>query len=310
MKVRLLFLFYAFLCLRDAEAQIISLNSAVHSIVFFDDGSFACATDSEGIVFRAADGAPGRRALLGHEGAVRSLALHPRTGKLASVGDDRTLRLWDHNQGVEERRVSLAGRGVQIAFSLRGTFLTVVTEKGIQVWRNDDTKLVEVELQSPQVASAVCFNPVSDAELAIGTSNGTTEILDLDPPRRLALLSAPDADPETDLRVATVCYSSNGKLIASAIAKHELMVLYQRDTGAQLRSIRRLATACTFVGNSDLAIGKLSGEIEFWAVPDGRLIQRLRLHRTPVNVLVPRRSNLVSGDERGGITFGPLPFRE
>lgn len=86
----------------------------------------------------------------GHDGGIAALAFHPRDGRLASGGGDRTIRLWDVNQSPP-RAETLSGHDAEIralAFSPDGTLLTSGSQdETVRVW--------DVSRQTPERAIAV-----------------------------------------------------------------------------------------------------------------------------------------------------------
>jgi WD40 repeat protein len=75
--------------------------------------------------------------LRGHEGAVNSVAFRPDGERLASSGNDRTVRMWEVSDGAEPvvlgSHQALAGR---LSFSPDGRLLASASEDGtVRVWR-------------------------------------------------------------------------------------------------------------------------------------------------------------------------------
>ncbi len=76
------------------------------------------------------------RVLSGHTRMVRCVAWHPREARLASIGDDAFVRLWDSESGAELLALVLPASGVSVAWSEDGRELTARCDDGaLRHWR-------------------------------------------------------------------------------------------------------------------------------------------------------------------------------
>ncbi|EGB10213.1 hypothetical protein AURANDRAFT_4067, partial [Aureococcus anophagefferens] len=66
----------------------------------------------------------------GHVGRVNMLAAHPSLPVMASVGNDRTLRLWDNTDRRLAQLLRLPDRATAVAFHPDGAWLALGTESG------------------------------------------------------------------------------------------------------------------------------------------------------------------------------------
>ncbi|KAH7890993.1 WD40-repeat-containing domain protein [Phlebopus sp. FC_14] len=74
------------------------------------------------------------RSLKGHKGRVNSVAVHP-SGKVAlSVGQDKTLRMWDLMRGKGSASVKLGKEGEVVRWSITGSNFVVQSQSSIEVF--------------------------------------------------------------------------------------------------------------------------------------------------------------------------------
>ncbi|KAH9951092.1 WD40-repeat-containing domain protein [Amylocystis lapponica] len=87
-------------------------------------------------LFRARDWAV-LRSLKGHKGRVNSVAVHP-SGKVAlSVGEDRTLRMWDLMRGKGSASTKLGKEGEIVRWSTDGGLFVVLCQSTIDLYSTD-----------------------------------------------------------------------------------------------------------------------------------------------------------------------------
>ncbi|KIJ21070.1 hypothetical protein PAXINDRAFT_96016 [Paxillus involutus ATCC 200175] len=77
------------------------------------------------------------RSLKGHKGRVNCVAVHP-SGKVAlSVGQDKTLRMWDLMRGKGSASTKLGKEGEVVRWSVTGSSFVVLSQSSIDIFSTD-----------------------------------------------------------------------------------------------------------------------------------------------------------------------------
>lgn len=135
------------------------------------------------------------RALTGHEGAVRSVAVSPDGLTLASASDDRSVLLWDVPSATVRAR--LAGHSADVmcvVFSPDGTQLASASrDKSVLLWDARSGALVRVVAAHGDDVLALAFS-VDGRVLASGDARGTLVLSSVADGSQLARAQAPAPD--------------------------------------------------------------------------------------------------------------------
>lgn len=114
----------------------------------------------------------GPRALAGHSGSVRTVALSPDGQWLASSADDQTLHLWAIATGQSQWMGVMPTAATLLRFSPDGQWLASASPSGILVWDcATGSALGELE-DAPDSPTALLFSPDGDW-LVVGVRDGT-----------------------------------------------------------------------------------------------------------------------------------------
>src|SRR6266550_2183716 len=114
--------------------DIATLEGLAYEVAFSSDGkSLLARSNRKARVYRL-DAVDGKLKLAGHDGAVTGLAFSPDGRRLASVGKDRAVRIWDTTKGELLWEHTLLGVGQTVAYSPDGFLLATAELDWGLVW--------------------------------------------------------------------------------------------------------------------------------------------------------------------------------
>ena len=109
-----------------------------HLITASDDGTIAIVRTSDWEVLKT---------LTGHKGKVNDLVLHSSGKVLASVGKDKTFKLWDLTKGLMSLSTNLRQEANQILWSSSG-LIFIIYDKSIEIQNLENKVMVKIESSS------------------------------------------------------------------------------------------------------------------------------------------------------------------
>ncbi|KAI6013558.1 WD40-repeat-containing domain protein [Pisolithus marmoratus] len=112
----------------EGSITYLEFPSRSHLLSASEDGTMSLFHARDWVVLRT---------FKGHKGRVNSVAVHP-SGKIAlSVGQDRTLRMWDLMRGKGSSSIKLGKEGEIVRWSLRGSFFIVQYHSSLEIFSTD-----------------------------------------------------------------------------------------------------------------------------------------------------------------------------
>src|SRR6516165_10450481 len=173
--------------------------------------------------------------LAAHAGLVSAIAFSPNGDKLASVSDDRTLKIWDLASFRLDRTL-FCGRSLSdVAFAPDGTMVACTTVTGqLLLWSTLNWKLLVGEIIESEVIGGshpVRFMP--DGKTVVLGGFGIT-LVDVGTGREQRAVFKEDLAFD---RVASIALSSDGALLVSAGVETGAIVVWDATSWRRLRTL-------------------------------------------------------------------------
>jgi WD40 repeat protein len=228
--------------------------------------------------------------LHGHTDRVREVAFHPKNpALLASVGDDKAIRLWDLETFEPHGGTPLLHKEklFSVAFNHTGTILASGgNEKVIRFWDVETHKQVD-KLNEPSGSEKVAFS--SDGNLFASASVGTVGLWDVDMSKKW---SHAGHDGQNVLNVA---FSPDSKHLASS-SSDKTVILWDVASGEQKK---------TLSGHEDEIEGLAFSPTDDTLLVSASRDKTIRFWDIGVKPLVPRGDQLSDTAKVMDVAFSP-----
>lgn len=262
------------------------------------------------------------RGLVGHAGEVQSLAWSSDSNTLASGGTDGTVRLWDASSGAARGRMDHIGLAVSaLSWATDGSdrLASVSHDGNVQLWSTTEERSIKTWQAHEGPAYAVAWSPESDIVATAG-ADGRIRLWQIDTdepvssfggaPRAVkALAWSPNGDrlaacgDEGLLRIwdasdheqilsaevhrfgaASLAWSRDGSQVATGGGA--TVAVWDAATGHPRQSFeahRGTVLGLAWSPEDDVLVSAgADADIIFWAVDDGRRINRLAGHNEAI----------------------------
>jgi eukaryotic-like serine/threonine-protein kinase len=263
---------------RLLELPLRGRSGPVIAVAFSPDSRYAAvADDNVTVVWDLTRPAAPLMTLRGHTEVVIGLAFSPDGRRLASLGRDNVVKVWDALTPLEARiPENVIGEG-PVACSDRADRLAVASESvSIQVWDALTGKEVGRLATGGQSRSRKPFalSPDGLRVVSTGEDDTTLRLWDVESRKELRALGRHE-----DLR--TVVFSLDGSRLASAAGDGSIK-LWSVATGENLHTLTGHRTGVIEVAFSPdgrfLASGSLDGDVRLWDAEAGWTSRSLRGH--------------------------------
>ena len=179
------------------------------------------------------DEASERNRLEGHDQGVNSVTFSPDGKMLASASDDKTIKLWDAQTGVEIRTLEGHDSMVKgVSFSPDGKMLASASDdKTIKLWDVQTGAEIRTIKGHDERVWSVSFSP-DGKTLASGSRDKTIKLWDAQTGTEIRTIKSHDDS------VIGVTFSPNGETLASSGAGDNSIKLWDAQTGAEIRTLK------------------------------------------------------------------------
>ncbi|WP_414754347.1 ribosome assembly protein 4 [Anabaena sp. CCY 9910] len=232
--------------------------------------------------------------LAGHENWVSSVAFAPQKRQLASGSGDKTVKIWDINNG--QLLKTLSGHSdsvISIAYSPNGQQLASGSgDKTIKIWDINSGKTLKTLSGHSDSVISIAYNP-NKQQLASASDDKTVKIWDINSGKSLKTLSGHSH------AVRSVTYSPDGKQLASA-SRDKTIKIWDINSGQLLKTLSGHSDGVISIAYSPdgkhLASASSDKTIKIWDISNGQLLKTLSSHDQPVYSIAysPNGQQLVS----------------
>ncbi|MBI3913795.1 MAG: WD40 repeat domain-containing protein [Chloroflexi bacterium] len=201
--------------------------------------------------------------LVGHQSVVYALAFSPDDARLASVSDDKTIRMWDATLGRALWKSSLVDQVRSVAFSPDGKSVAAGTFATAQIFDAASGRVIATLTGKKGWVSTLAFSPdgkILAAGFQIRESLAPIQLWSVESQREIATLQAAGA-------IRAVAFSPDGKILATGSAVITLWDVASQQSIATLTGHTDGVNCIYFSPDGTLlASGSDDGTVRVWGV--------------------------------------------
>jgi WD40 repeat protein len=219
------------------------------------------------------------RTFSGHRDALYALALSPDGKVLATGGYDQTIKLWDVETGAELRTIAGHNGAVyDLAFRPDGQILASASaDRTVKLWDVTRGERRETLAQSLKELHAVAFSPDGRRLVSGGVDNRIRfyQISESAAETTNPLLESKYAHEGAILRLV---FSPDGKALLSSAEDGTVKIWEAAEMKERLLFEKQpdWAPGLAFLSETQAAVGRLDGTLEFYEAANGNRVARPR----------------------------------
>ena len=250
------------------------------------------------------------RTLVGHSGEVNTVAVSRDGKRIVSGSDDKTVKLWNLNEGKEIR--SFKGHSdwvYAVAISPNGEIVVSGSkDKTVKVWNLKNGKELLNLKGHKGLINSVAIS-ADNQNIASGSYDNTIKIWNLKTGQLLRTLTGHSGP------VLSVAFSPNNRTIVSSSVDKTVKV-WDKNTGKELRSLQGHSSDINSVTLSPdgQLVASVSDDksIKVWNVNTGRELRTFTGHTADINSVAfsPNGKILATGSDDKTIRFWNLKTGE
>ncbi len=230
-----------------------------------------------------------RHEFAGHLRFVLAVAFRPDGRRLATLGEEGTIRVWDTGSGRKITAISLglglAQRSVGLSWSPNGRRLASVAEEGtLRIW---DPEIGSETARTTQHAGSVAWSPDGTRIASALAGDAGLEVRAWD--ARAERLLGPVLRQPGEVR--SLCWSPDGRRLAAILVDTDsespgwCLSVWETTRGARVFRVKHVAELTSIAFSPDgtrLATGGMEGIVRVFDASDGR--ERAALFTGSMNV--------------------------
>ncbi|CCG81404.1 Polyadenylation factor subunit 2 [Taphrina deformans PYCC 5710] len=174
-------------------------ETAVRALEWSPSGDWLLSGDHEGLIKYSQPNMNIVKVLPAHTEAIRDLAFSPASNKFVTASDDGSMKLWNFNEGIEERTFTGHGWDVKTVdwHQSKGLIVSGSKDNLVKLWDPRTAKCLSTLHGHKNTVSKVMFQKCGGSLLATCSRDSSARIVDLRMMKDLRVLRGHEKDVTT-----------------------------------------------------------------------------------------------------------------